>query len=147
LNKIVGTIGAVLAAGGPPSAVQPALNPYSDCFTDGFTAQVQGLNTAYNAAIGAAATGTAAPLVDIHSLFVQIANPATNPYAALYPPRGCCNLTLFGGLLSFDGLHPSNEGYAIIANAFVNTINGAYGTSIPTYTNAQLATIAAKDPY
>lgn len=147
LIKIVGTIGAVLAAGGPPSAVKPALNPYGDFFTDGFTAQVSGLNAAYNASIGAAATATGAPLVNIQGLFSQIANPATNPYAALYPPRGCCNLTLFGGLLSFDGLHPSNAGYAIIANAFVNAINSAYGTSIPTYTNAQLATIAAKDPY
>ena len=147
LIKTILTIQAVIAAGGPPAAVQPALNNYSDYFSDAFSAQFQGLNDAYNAAIGAAATATSTPLVDIHAAFVAIANPATNPYAALLPARGCCNLTLFGGLLSFDGIHPSNTGYAIIANAFAATINGAYGTTIPLYSTAQLTGIAATDPY
>ena len=34
-------------------------------------------------------------------------------------------------ILSFDGLHPSNTGYALIAYDFIETINKAYGTHIP----------------
>ena len=34
-------------------------------------------------------------------------------------------------MLSFDGLHPSNTGYALIAYEFISTINKAYGTHIP----------------
>jgi hypothetical protein len=34
-------------------------------------------------------------------------------------------------MLSFDGLHPSNTGYAIIAYEFIDVINKAYGTHIP----------------
>ena len=34
-------------------------------------------------------------------------------------------------MLSFDGLHPSNTGYALIAYEFIDTINKAYGTHIP----------------
>jgi lysophospholipase L1-like esterase len=94
---------------------------------DAFAAQVQGLNTAYNAAIAAAATQTGAPLVDIHQTFVNIATAGGVP---INPPK-CCSLAFGGGLLSFDGLHPSNTGYAILANSFITTINTAYGTSIP----------------
>jgi hypothetical protein len=33
--------------------------------------------------------------------------------------------------LSFDGIHPSNTGYAIIAYEFIKAINAAYGAHIP----------------
>lgn len=33
--------------------------------------------------------------------------------------------------MSFDGIHPSNSGYGLIAYAFIATINKAYGTHIP----------------
>ncbi|MDQ2992089.1 MAG: SGNH/GDSL hydrolase family protein, partial [Candidatus Eremiobacteraeota bacterium] len=94
---------------------------------DAFAAQVQGLNTAYNAAIAAAATSTGAPLVDIHQTFVNIATAGGVP---INPPK-CCSLAFGGGLLSFDGLHPSNTGYAILSNVFIATINASYGTAIP----------------
>lgn len=100
---------------------------------DAFAAEVQGLNTAYNASIAAAAAATNTPLVDVHAIFVGI-KTGTGPYAALAavnPPK-CCNLAYGGGLVSWDGLHPSNTGYALIANAWIATVNAAYGTTIPT---------------
>ena len=49
-----------------------------------------------------------------------------------------------GGILALDGLHPTNTGYAIIANAWIATINTAYGTSIPA---VNVNAIYATDPY
>lgn len=57
------------------------------------------------------------------------------------------NVTLtadfLGGLFSLDGLHPSNTGYAIMANEFIKGINQALGT---TYRLANVAAIARHDP-
>jgi len=36
-----------------------------------------------------------------------------------------------GGLFSLDGVHPSSQGQAIIANTFINAINAKWGSSIP----------------
>lgn len=123
--------------------VTPTLSAPGDFLTDAFAAQVQGLNTAYNAAIGAAAAATKTPLVDIHALFVQIKQNGGVP---INPPK-CCSLQFGGGLLSFDGLHPSNTGYALIANAFIATIDGGFGTTVPVLTNAQIFAIYSTDPY
>ena len=126
---------AAFHGGVPPSTVNcnPVLDPSgagsgrgAAYLPDAFAAQVQGLNTAYNAAIAAAATNTGTPLVDIHATFVAIATAGGVP---INPPK-CCSLAFGGGLLSFDGLHPSNTGYALLANVFIGTINTAYGTSI-----------------
>ncbi|MDH7514521.1 MAG: SGNH/GDSL hydrolase family protein [Bacteroidota bacterium] len=35
-----------------------------------------------------------------------------------------------GGLFSFDGIHPSSKGQAIIANEFIRTMNETYGANI-----------------
>lgn len=36
-----------------------------------------------------------------------------------------------GGMFSLDGVHPTNRGYAVIANKFIQTINQFYGSNIP----------------
>jgi lysophospholipase L1-like esterase len=107
---------------------------------DAFAGKVRALNTAYNQAIAAAASANGAPLVDIHALFVGIEAAGGVP---INPPI-CCNLQFGGGILALDGLHPTNTGYALIANAFIATINTAYGTTMaPVNVNA----IYATDPY
>ncbi len=123
--------------------VTPTLSAPGDYLTDSFAAQVQGLNTAYNTAIGAAAAATKAPLVDIHGLFVQIKQAGGYP---VNPPF-CCTLQFGGGLLSFDGLHPSNTGYALVANAFIAAIDSGFGTSVPQLSTAQIFAIYSTDPY
>lgn len=38
---------------------------------------------------------------------------------------------LTGGAFGYDGFHPTDLGYALIANRMIETINESYGTSIP----------------
>ena len=107
-------------------------------FTPAWAAQVQSVNDNINNGILAAAQATNTPLVDTKTLEDNLswkgaigANP--NPYflqALTINPGKCCTLGFGGGILSFDGLHPSDTGYALIANAFIQTINTAYGTTI-----------------
>ena len=112
---------------------------------DSLAAQVRLLNGAYNQAIGAAAQATGTPLVDLHTVFVQLKN---NQYAPAFvnPPK-CCGAQFGGGIFSFDGLHPSSTGYALIANVFIGAINSNFGTAIPPLTQAQVQAIYATDVY
>jgi hypothetical protein len=48
-----------------------------------------------------------------------------------------------GGLFSLDGLHPTNTGYAIMANQFIQTMNTALKTTVPL---ANVPAVAATDP-
>jgi lysophospholipase L1-like esterase len=103
--------------------------------TPEFAAKVQTLNDAINQGIDDAASAEGSPLVDVHAIFHGLVsgNPA-NPYyhqAASINPGVCCTLGYLHGILSFDGLHPSNTGYALIAYDAISTINKAYGTKIP----------------
>jgi len=50
----------------------------------------------------------------------------------------------FGGLVSLDGLHFSDTGYAVLANEIIETINAELGTDVPL---ADLEAIVATDPY
>ncbi|MBV8373034.1 MAG: hypothetical protein JOY69_07210 [Candidatus Eremiobacteraeota bacterium] len=103
--------------------------------TPTFAGKVQALNDAINSGIDEAAQQTSTPLVDVTSIFAGIASgKKSDPYfqmAININPGVCCTLGYEGGLLSFDGLHPSNTGYALLAYAFIGTINAAYGTNIP----------------
>ncbi|MGC8484412.1 MAG: SGNH/GDSL hydrolase family protein [Candidatus Baltobacteraceae bacterium] len=118
-----------------PSGAGTGLGGYY--FTPAWAAQVQSVNDNINNGILAAAQATNTPLVDTKTLEDNlswkgaIGNP--NPYflqALTINPGKCCTLGFGGGILSFDGLHPSDTGYALIANAFIQTINTAYGTTI-----------------
>ena len=95
---------------------------------DSFATTARNLNLAYNASIAAAASATGAPLVDVYSAFQSIASMTYAPQF-VNPPK-CCFAVFGGGIFSYDGLHPSNTGYALIANLFIDTINTAYGLSI-----------------
>jgi len=49
----------------------------------------------------------------------------------------------FGGLLGLDGVHFTNTGYALVANAFIMTINETLDTDVPLI---DLAAVMATDP-
>jgi lysophospholipase L1-like esterase len=140
------TIGGVISlakqlGGGVPLAnvsldpAGPGSGLGNEYVTPAFATQIQTLNNTINTGIANAAQATKAPMVDIHTIFAGIASGnLANPYfqlAASINPGVCCTLAFGGGLESFDGLHPSNTGYALIALAFAQTINTAYGTTIP----------------
>jgi lysophospholipase L1-like esterase len=137
LFKTLQRAAAQIPAHAPP--VAPALT--SGDFVDGTTADtVKSLNTQYNGAIAQAATETGAALVDIHGLFAQIAAAGGVP---VNPPK-CCSLVYRGGLTSLDGLHPSNTGYALIANAFIAQLNTSYNLGLAP---VNVGAIYATDPY
>lgn len=92
---------------------------------------------AYNQVIAAQAKSANATLIDINTLFNQIAaNDVT--------VNGFTGTTAFlGGLFSLDGIHPTNTGYAVVANYFIDTMNTSMNTKIA---DVPLGPIAAADP-
>ncbi len=119
----------------PKCKVVPGSGLGNYYITPEFAGKIQALNDAINQGIDDAATASHVPLVDVQAIFHGLAsgNPS-DPYfklAASINPGVCCTLGYLYGILSFDGLHPSNTGYALIAYEFIDTINKAYGTHIP----------------
>ena len=80
--------------------------------------------SAYNVVIANEAAANDATVVDIYSL--------VNGLAAHGAVVGGRKLTtgFMGGFFSLDGVHPTNTGYAIIANEFIKTMNQSLGTNI-----------------
>jgi lysophospholipase L1-like esterase len=93
--------------------------------------------TAFNQVIAANAKATGATLVDINALFAQ--TTAKGVVENGIPG----NVTFLGGVFSLDGIHPTNTGYAVIANKFIDTINSALGKTVA---EVNVAAIAAVDP-
>ncbi|HTD96188.1 MAG TPA: GDSL-type esterase/lipase family protein, partial [Edaphobacter sp.] len=92
---------------------------------------------AYNGVIAQQAQAAGATLVDINALFNQIA-------ASGLTISGYTGTTSFlGGIFSLDGIHPTNTGYAVVANKFIDTMNATIATKIP---DVALPPIAAADP-
>ncbi len=88
-------------------------------------AQIRADVLAYNAEIANQAAANGATLVDIYSL--------VNDLAANGVEVGGQRLTtaFMGGLFSLDGVHPTDTGYAIIANEFIKTMNRSISVGIP----------------
>ena len=100
-------------------------------------ATIQGNVIGFNQIIDGVAGGTGATIVDINTAFTQAAENGVTA-------NGCTGTFAFlGGLFGLDGIHPSNTGYGVLANAFISTINSAEGANIQP---ANLDTIAASDP-
>ncbi len=91
----------------------------------------------YNAAIAQQVSAVGGVLVDIHSFFQNLAaNGITiNNYKA--------TATFLGGIFSLDGMHPTNTGYALIANEFIDTMNSSLKTTLA---DVNVPAIAAVDP-
>ncbi len=100
-------------------------------------AAVQAQVTAYNMVIATQATAAGATLVDINALFNTVATKgiSINGYTGTN--------AFLGGFFSLDGIHPTNTGYAVVANTFIDAMNAAFKTSTA---DVNLTTIAAADP-
>lgn len=113
--------------------------PVSDSgtLTAAETATVQQTVIAYNNVIAQQVAANGATLVDIHSAtsYLQQHPPIVNGYTM--------NFGFLGGFFSLDGIHPTNTGYAITANAFIQTMNAALNKTIPL---VDVNAVAAKDP-
>ncbi len=81
---------------------------------------------AFNTIIGTVAGEVGAALVDINSIFSEVAAEGIELAGVEYTTT-----FLTGGLFSYDGFHPSATGYAVTANNFIDAINSHFGASIP----------------
>jgi lysophospholipase L1-like esterase len=99
---------------------------------------VQAQVTAFNGVIAAQAKAANATLVDINALFAQVTKTGLtiNGYTG--------TSSFLGGFFALDGIHPTNTGYAVVANTFIDTMNASMNTKIP---NIALGPIAAADPF
>jgi lysophospholipase L1-like esterase len=131
-----------------PSAL-PNLDPNGAGSGDGplyldqsFAAQAIALNAGYNQAINGVAAATGAALADFQTEFENL--DATGLTLA---PGVTLTLHFGGGILSYDGLHPSNVGYALIANEFIAAADTKFGMTIPPLDAATIGAIAQSDSY
>ena len=99
--------------------------------------QVQQMTDQYNQVIAQQTTAAGGTLVDMHAFYAKLqAGVTINGYNA--------TTTFLGGLFGLDGEHPTNTGYALVANQFIDTMNASLKTTIP---DADVSAIAATDPY
>jgi phospholipase/lecithinase/hemolysin len=98
---------------------------------------VQSTVSQYNSAIAKQVTSVGGILVDVHALIQGLVKNGTtiNGYHA--------TTAFLGGLFSLDGVHPTNTGYALIANQFIDAINAKYKTK---FVDVDVTAIAAADP-
>jgi lysophospholipase L1-like esterase len=136
----VPTIAGILSGSvrGPLPLFCSATSLTTPCFVtfeQGITVRI--LTVGLNVIIQAQAAAHHAVVVDLFSLIDSL---HANGYKL-----GNVTLTtdFLGGLFSLDGLHPTNTGYAIMANRFIQTINAALKTNIPL---ANVPLIASSDP-
>ncbi len=110
-----------------PFGLHP-LNPVPDAFVldPQEIQEVKSTIASFNQTIAGIASANGWPLVDVNAFFKQT---AANGYMA----NGVKFTTEYvtGGLFSLDGVHPTSQGYAIIANLFIDKINEAFGANIP----------------
>jgi lysophospholipase L1-like esterase len=98
---------------------------------------VQAQVTAFNQVIAQQAQAAGATLVDINALFKQVTQSGLTI-------NGYTGTTAFlGGFFALDGIHPTNTGYAVVANTFIDAMNSSIKTTIP---DVSLSAVAAADP-
>ena len=95
----------------------------------------------FNQIMTADATAAGFGVVDVYGIFQQFEQ---NPPTFFGIPL---TVRFNGGLFSLDGVHPSDIGHALAANAFIQVANQTYGMNIPLLTQDQLNQIAAADPF
>lgn len=129
-DKVLLSATAELAVGlGIPAQLGGTGMPLSDSsvLSAGEVAAIQARTGELNAVISAAAVLFDAAMVDVNAFFDDV---AANGFAA----GGNIVYTtdfLTGGIFSYDGVHPSPMGYAVVANLFIDAINARFGDNVP----------------
>ncbi|HTO89696.1 MAG TPA: SGNH/GDSL hydrolase family protein [Candidatus Sulfotelmatobacter sp.] len=95
---------------------------------------------AYNAAISSEAAARGYGVLDFHGLLQDI-------NANGYTFAGTHYTTQFitGGLVSLDGVHPTDLAHGIIANALIDVVNAKWGAQIPTLDLSQSLTATSSE--
>lgn len=113
--------GIPLALGGNG---QPLGN--QDVLSAAETAQVVARLDQFNTIIRTVANEKGAALFDANAFFAGVAAHGIEVAGIEFT-----SAFLSGGLFSYDGVHPSNMGYALIANGFIDAVNEKFGTDVP----------------
>jgi lysophospholipase L1-like esterase len=101
---------------------------------------IQARIAAFNAVIRAQAQRIGMPVFDVNQWYQDAqANP---PEFFGYRP----NSSLLGGIFSLDLVHPSNISHALLANELIQTMNAAFGTTLPTISPEVLSHVFLLDP-
>lgn len=99
--------------------------PATVVLTPNESATIADYIASYNASIADLAAQQGVPVVDAHAIMADLAAHGIE-FAGI-------ELTadfLSGGIFGYDGFHPTPIGQALVANAFIETINAAYGRHI-----------------
>jgi hypothetical protein len=91
----------------------------------------------FNKVIEKQARANHAALVDVHGL-LEVARKR-----GLVVGRERLTTEFLGGLFSLDGIHPTNTGYAILANEFIEALNHRFDARIPEVNERE---VLATDP-
>jgi phospholipase/lecithinase/hemolysin len=111
--------------------------PAADVLSAADIVVVQAIINSYNQVIAQQVSAAGGTLVDLHAFYATLAAGMTI--------GGYNSSTAYlGGLFGLDGIHPTNTGYALIANQYIAAINTALGLTVPT---VNVAEVAASDPY
>ncbi|MGD8427952.1 MAG: SGNH/GDSL hydrolase family protein [Balneolaceae bacterium] len=95
--------------------------------------QAAGTVAQYNASIQNVVGATGFTLVDINSIFTNIFNNFQNSGGVGgYDANGLTLRPVPGEIFSFDGIHPTNRGEAIIANETIKAMNDSFSSGVPT---------------
>jgi lysophospholipase L1-like esterase len=120
--------GKVVAPGGtcngqvlPNGGLCPGVLLYADEVT-----LLQAQTAQFNAAIATTAGTVGAQVYDTNSVFNDIRANGRS-YAGVRVTASF----LTGGIFSYDGVHPSNAGYAVTADEWIKWINSTYGSNLP----------------
>ncbi len=93
--------------------------------------QAAGAIQQYNATIENTAASAGFTVVDINQIFAETFNTFQSSGGEDgYQTNGLNLRPVPGELFSFDGVHPTNRGSAVIANETIEAINEAYGANI-----------------
>jgi lysophospholipase L1-like esterase len=142
LPTLLNTVAAILQQQPVPQLVAGGAGAY---LSDAVAIEIKQLNVAYNQAIAGAAQSTGAALVDASALFANAETLRAGGQPLIVDAQGdAASLNYGGGFFSLDGLHPSNTGYAVLANAFIAAFDAKYGLTIPA---VDVHTIYVNDPY
>ena len=115
--------------GGPPlpENIDPATGAYGVILRAEEIAVIDERTATLNGIIAETAASFGIPVVDINARFADIA--AGNRWIL-----GGIELSadfLLGGIFSYDGVHPQNIGYALVATELIKTINSSFDVNIP----------------
>jgi hypothetical protein len=123
---------ASLQAGG---SLKPLAD--GDVLTAAERLTVQAMIASYNQVIQQEVSAAGGTLVDLHTYFATLASGLTID--------GQNATTAFlGGLFGLDGIHPTNTGYALLANQFIAATNTTFMLSIG---SVDVNAVAKTDPY